>query len=293
MMDIYYWDEKSKYLRQSRAHMWNNDYIEFLIKSVWKITKPVNILDFGCGLGFLGSLIMPLLPQGSTYTGIDKGNKLLDEARSIFKNAPFKVEFLEEDLFTYTTTEKYDISICQTLLMHLPEPQLILKKMCDSIVKGGKVICIEVNWNIENAALFIDGIDIDGFCNLGILQKLWANDYKRNSIDRCIGIKLPVYMQKLGLKDVNVRANDCVKFVNPYGDKEEHSSQLNCFLSDWGADPGDRATFIESLCNRGLSTEEAAYQYECESKLTDFIKQNKEEMSVVHAPTFIITYATK
>lgn len=293
MENKYYWNEKSEYLRQSRTHMWNDDYMEFLIKSVWKITSSVNIVDFGCGLGFLGSLIMPVLPQGSTYTGIDKGGKLLDEARSIFQNAPFKADFFEQDLLKYMPIEKYDISICQALLMHVPEPQIVLEKMRDSVVKGGKVICIEINWNIANAALFLDGLDTDSFCNLGILQKLWVEEYKQNRIDRCIGIKLPAYMQKLGLKDVEVRLNDCVQFVNPNGDKEAHSKQLSCFLSAWNIKPDDRAAVIQSLCNRGLSMEEAAYQYGCESKIKDFIRQNREEMSVVHAPVFFITYATK
>lgn len=293
MRDNYYWNEKSEYLRQSRTGMWNDDYMEFLIKSVWKITSPVNIVDFGCGLGFLGSLIMPLLPQGSTYTGIDKGGKLLEEARSIFENAPFKANFFEQDLLTYIPIEKYDISICQALLMHVPDSQIIVEKMRDSVVKDGKVICIEINWNIANAALFLDGLDTDGFCNLGILQKLWVEKYKLNHIDRCIGIKLPVYMQKLGLKDVGVRVNDCVQFVNPNSDKESHSKQLSSFLSDWNTKPDDRYAVIQSLYQRGLSMEDATYQYECESKIKDFIRQNKEEMSVVHAAVFFITYGTK
>lgn len=293
MQDSYYWNEKSEYLRKSRTNMWNDDYIDFLIKSVWKITSPVNVVDFGCGLGFLGSLIMPLLPQGSTYTGIDKGGKLLDEARNIFKNSPFKADFIEQDLLTYIPTEKYDISICQALLMHLPDPQKIIEKMRDSVVKDGKVICIEINWNIANAALFFDGLDTDGFCNLGILQKLWVEEYKQNHIDRCIGTKLPVYMQKLGLKDVGVRVNDCVQFVNPNDGKEVHTKQLNCFLTAWNTEPSDREAVIQSLCSRGLSKEEAVYQYECESKTKDYIRKNKEEMFVVHAPALFIAYATK
>ncbi|WP_408070210.1 hypothetical protein [Butyrivibrio sp. JL13D10] len=36
--------------------MWNNDYFEFLVKCVWKIDKPVRIIDFGCGYGFLAQM---------------------------------------------------------------------------------------------------------------------------------------------------------------------------------------------------------------------------------------------
>jgi 16S rRNA G1207 methylase RsmC len=33
----------------------------------------VKIIDFGCGYGYLGMKLLPLLPKGSTYTGVDKG----------------------------------------------------------------------------------------------------------------------------------------------------------------------------------------------------------------------------
>lgn len=66
-----FWEQKLEYLLRTRNNMWNSDYMEFLITKVWKIDKPVKVLDCGCGCGFLGLLMMPFLPSGSTYTGID------------------------------------------------------------------------------------------------------------------------------------------------------------------------------------------------------------------------------
>lgn len=48
---------------------------------------------FGCGNGFLGSVLLPLLPEGSSYTGFDKGTKLLLEARNIFSKTSYKTVF--------------------------------------------------------------------------------------------------------------------------------------------------------------------------------------------------------
>lgn len=61
-----FWENKLEYLLRTRKSSWNHDYMNFLIKQVWKIDKPVRVLDCGCGYGFLGMLIMPLLPKGST-----------------------------------------------------------------------------------------------------------------------------------------------------------------------------------------------------------------------------------
>ena len=40
--------------------------------------RSADIVGFGCG--YLGVLMMPLLPRGSTYTGIDRSEPLLAEA---------------------------------------------------------------------------------------------------------------------------------------------------------------------------------------------------------------------
>ncbi len=45
--------------------------MDFLIKRVWKIRKPVKALDYGCGYGFPDMLLMFFMTEGSTYTGID------------------------------------------------------------------------------------------------------------------------------------------------------------------------------------------------------------------------------
>ena len=70
------WNDKLEFLKSIRKDWCNSDYIEFLIQKVWRIEGPVNVVDFGCGYGYLCDLLMPLLPEGSTYTGIDNSEKL-------------------------------------------------------------------------------------------------------------------------------------------------------------------------------------------------------------------------
>ena len=59
------WDNKKNYLLKTRDLYYNNDYLEFLVNFVWKIKSPVNIIDFGCGYGFLGLKLLPILPKKS------------------------------------------------------------------------------------------------------------------------------------------------------------------------------------------------------------------------------------
>ena len=79
-----YWDKRLEYLQRTRKSFWNEDYLQFLINDVWKIDTPINVLDCGCGFGALGLLIMPMLPTGSKYVGIDFSNELVNAAKSIY-----------------------------------------------------------------------------------------------------------------------------------------------------------------------------------------------------------------
>jgi 2-polyprenyl-3-methyl-5-hydroxy-6-metoxy-1,4-benzoquinol methylase len=60
------WDDKFDYLRQSRALHHNEDYWRFLVRDVWRIDKrPLRIVDFGCGFGWAGLFLVPMLASGT------------------------------------------------------------------------------------------------------------------------------------------------------------------------------------------------------------------------------------
>ena len=201
------WEKNSDWLRDSRKGLWNPEYFELLVKKAWKLDKPVKIADFGCGIGYLGSVLLPLLPEGSTYTGLDISSMLLEEARQIFADGKWETEFIEQDLTKYVPEEKYDIAICQTLLIHVPYPVTILEKMVKSVVPGGKVICMEPNWAFNQIGSYRHGrqeyLDRDWS-----FKDAFANTLKEDGVDRCIGIKIPAFMHDLGLKNIDMRIND-------------------------------------------------------------------------------------
>lgn len=74
-----YWENRLEYLRRTRKTMWNEDYVRFLVREVWKIDKPVTILDCGCGFGALGMLLMPVLNTPLHEGGRAKGHILQNE----------------------------------------------------------------------------------------------------------------------------------------------------------------------------------------------------------------------
>ncbi|EJS60791.1 MULTISPECIES: class I SAM-dependent methyltransferase [Bacillus cereus group] len=287
-METYDWNSKLAYLKNTRDLYYNIDYVSFLVNSVWKISEPVHVVDYGCGYGYLGLLLMPLLPEGSKYTGIDSGETLLAEARELFRSLPYESEFLEGDAIEIELNDTYDIAICHAFLLHMTTPETMLQKMIHSVKKGGKIICFEPHWISNMASYLLDGEKQSEFIQLGVLQKLFENDTQRNGKDGNIGMKIPIYLSELGVKNIECRVSDKVNFL----DSNMHHNDKNDLyqsLKEEGiaGDPGDKQQFVERLMAKGLTYDDALAQYEAELR---FFKIFHVHSSLVYAPNMKITF---
>ncbi|MGX5385252.1 class I SAM-dependent methyltransferase [Bacillus thuringiensis] len=287
-METYDWNSKLAYLKNTRDLYYNSDYVSFLVNSVWKISEPVHVVDYGCGYGYLGLLLMPLLPEGSKYTGIDSGETLLAEARELFRSLPYESEFLEGDAIEIELNDTYDIAICHAFLLHMSSPKTMLQKMIHSVKSGGKIICFEPHWISNMSSYTLDGENQSEFIQLGILQNLFESDTQRSGKDGNIGMKIPIYLSELGVKNIECRVSDKVNFL----DSNMHHNDKNDLyqsLKEEGiaGDPGDKQQFVERLMARGLTYDDALAQYEAELR---FFKIFHVHSSLVYAPNMKITF---
>lgn len=287
-METYDWNSKLAYLKNTRDLYYNSDYVSFLVNSVWKISEPVHVVDYGCGYGYLGLLLMPLLPEGSKYTGIDSGETLLAEARELFRSLPYESEFLEGDAIEIELNDTYDIAICHAFLLHMSSPKTMLQKMIHSVKSGGKIICFEPHWISNMSSYTLDGENQSEIIQLGILQNLFESDTQRSGKDGNIGMKIPRYLSELGVKNIECRVSDKVNFL----DSNMHHNDKNDLyqsLKEEGiaGDPGDKQQFVERLMARGLTYDDALAQYEAELR---FFKIFHVHSSLVYAPNMKITF---
>lgn len=292
-----YWNGRLEFLKAIRTGWCNEDYIEFLVEKVWKINKPVNVIDFGCGFGYIGLLLMPLLPEGSTYTGVDISETLLEDARKIFAESTFVTNFIKADLNEYIARESYDMAISQAVLRHIPNAKGVLEKMIQSVVKGGIVVCMEGDLEIEKTGQYFSGIDYTELGMIDLHRKMYKQELEGGGRDYRIGVKIPMLMQELGLNSVGVRMNDRVKFINPFGDKEEHEKHFNAVTSAWGwnkqLSEGEKLEYKASLISRGLSKEEAETYVMGEVKIRDYVINNKDKAYIIQSPCILISYGRK
>ena len=253
------WDDRLSFLKAVRDGWVNIDYVEFLVQRVWRIDRAVDVADFGCGFGYIGILLMPLLPKGSTYTGIDSSETLLNEAKKILCGSPYDTRFIHADLREYSPKQDYDIAITNAVLRHIPGLEAIIKEMVQSVRPGGWVICMETDRLLQDAGRYLSNLAYDGLRQTELYQKIWRCEWEHGGRDYRTGVKIPQMMQALGLKDIQVRINDRVKFANPHDDDYEHVYQSMVEANGWNRQYNreEIREYVAAMMDRGLTAEEA------------------------------------
>jgi ubiquinone/menaquinone biosynthesis C-methylase UbiE len=266
------WDDKFDYLTNSRSLYHNEDYWRFLVREVWRINdRPRHIVDFGCGFGWGGLFLMPLLATASEYSGLDLSEPLLERARAIFAALPWRSRFIRADACSTPFKDgEFDVAFTHTLLMHLARPDLALAEMIRVTRDGGLVIACECSRNAINAMLHVDETDEQENTPLGMWQAMNANIRRSSGVDYNIGMKLPVMMHRAGLRNVEARLSDAVRLVFPPLDTPEKQRVFKAVCDDGlGTYPTDDASFaatLAALTKRGVSEREAGDELRREMK---------------------------
>ena len=257
-----YWDDADEYLRQSYILHHNEDYLEFLVRRVWKLDQICRLGEFGCGFGGIGLQLMPLLAQGSSYTGIDQSANLIAKGRQVWASTPWPAEFYEGSIYeTPFSDNSFDVAMTHTVLMHVPYPEKVLQEMIRVTRPDGLVITCEANRNAHTAMLHIDEVNHQETVPLALFQTINREIRKRTGVDHNIGAKLPVLMHKAGLKQVQVRVSDAACFLCPPLDTD-YKNRLFKAICDQGYGqprPNDEQLqrWKANLMNYGISEQDA------------------------------------
>ncbi|MHB8128109.1 MAG: helix-turn-helix domain-containing protein [Mobilitalea sp.] len=282
-------------LYKNRKHFWNDDYLKFLVNNVWRIEKSIDVVEFRCGEGYFGQQLLEILPKGSTYTGIDN-EYFTNKAKLQYTNREFDVNFIISDIYSLKTDKEYDLAISQVGLRHMNKPMEVLKKMVASVKNGGLVACVDVNREFENDGLYLDDIGYDYLCIAFDFHKLWKKELEFEGRDYAIGIRLPFYMQQLGLHDIDIRMNDRVMYVNPemldYEEIVQDFIEINGWDKSFSTSSQENTT-IELFMNRGIDRSQAEAYLKMQSKIAEYFKNKEDRKSFLKVQGLLITYGRK
>jgi ubiquinone/menaquinone biosynthesis C-methylase UbiE len=257
------WEDKFESLRASRVLTHNADYLEFLVNNVWRIDlQPLKVAEFGCGYGRFASMLLPLLAKGSSYTGFDSAANLLSQGMQLFAESPYPASFLRGEVsYAPLRSGCFDLAIAHLVLMHVSDPERVLREMIRVTRPGGLLITCDANRNAHNALLHIEESGEQENLHLEVFQTVNRSIRRETGVDYNLGMKTPLLMHRLGLKNVQARISDSVVTLFPPVDTPDKELLLAALCSEGlgyqPTDPAEIERWRQTLVRRGVSPETA------------------------------------
>jgi predicted O-methyltransferase YrrM len=127
--------------------------MESFLRVMLSISKPLNILELGCAIGYSAILMSEYLPEGGHITTIENYDKRIVEAKANIQKANLqdKITLLEGDALEVMKdleTEKYDFVFMDAAkaqyIYFLPEVMRLMKPgailIADNVLQDGDII---------------------------------------------------------------------------------------------------------------------------------------------------------
>ena len=203
----------AEYFGDTRDHWWNRDFLRLMAER-WKLDAVRDVLDVGCGVGHWSMLLSSVMPESVRVTGIDREPSWVEEA-----SVRARARGLE-DRFSYRQAEaqrlpfpddSFDLTTCQTVLIHMADPSAVIAEMMRVTRPGGLVAVAEPNNLTES--LLLDSItnraSIDDIVELVRFQLTCERGkVALGEGDNSLGDRVPGLFVARGLEDVEVHVND-------------------------------------------------------------------------------------
>ena len=222
-------EHSAEYFGDTRDHWWNQDFLQ-LIAERWRLDAVRDVLDVGCGVGHWSELLASVMPESVRVTGVDREPKWAEQATARARSRGVA------DRFSYGVSEaehlpfsdnSFDLTTCQTLLIHLPNPDRAISEMLRVTKPGGLVAVAEPNNLAES--LLLDSItnraSVDEIVDLVRFQLICERGkVALGEGDNSLGNRVAGLFASQGLIHVEVYVNDKATAVfPPYEAKEQRA----------------------------------------------------------------------
>ena len=173
--------------------------VENANRNLLKYLKPgLSVLDVGCGTGAITRSIAETVGPTGRVLGIDPNENLIEQARQNAENRP-GLSFEQGDVYSWNTTERFDLVTCARTLQWLTQPETALRNLKRWVKPGGHLALLDYNhekiaWTPEPPAAM--RLFYDAFLH-------WRQDA---GFDNAIADHLPELLQRIGFEQIIVES---------------------------------------------------------------------------------------
>jgi SAM-dependent methyltransferase len=166
----------------------------------------MRVADVGCGTGAIAGWMAEQVGESGTVTGVDASPGQLAIAR---ERLPARVELVCADArATGLPRGAFDLVSCRFLLMHLPDPEAVLRELVALVRPGGVVVCTEpdfTRWFAQPPSPALER-------SYTLLEALGTT----RGQDWSIGLRVPVLLKQQGCTDPQVTLEQPVSLTEPF-----------------------------------------------------------------------------
>ena len=173
--------------------------VENANRNLLKFLQPgIRVLDVGCGSGAITRSIADKIGPTGFVLGIDPNGNLIEQARQNAVDGP-GLTFEQADVYSFDTTERFDLVTCARTLQWLAQPREALANMKRLVKPSGYLAVLDFNhekiaWSPEPPSamrLFYDAF------------LAWRREA---GFDNAIADHLKDLMVQIGFQDIRVEA---------------------------------------------------------------------------------------
>lgn len=268
----------SEYFGEERDFFWNADFLDLTAQRL-ALGGVRCAADIGCGVGHWSALLLPRLALDASLVGVDREPRHVADYLARLDDGG-RVTALTADARCLPLPDgAFDLTTCQTLLLHLQNPEAALAEMIRVTRPGGLLLCAEPN-NLVARLPFGDAMSDESPDRLVRLSELALRQVlgraRRGEGAEYVGELLPGLFARLGLEEVKVWLSDKAHpRVPPYSSPGEvaHAAAWERWRAD-GVGPYDREEIRANVRAGGGS--EAFF----EAAWRDFLSEDEpKEMS--------------
>lgn len=245
--------------------------------------------DIGCGQGSMCIRLARYLPEGAQVTGVDQEAVYVKSARQKARKEKrarhVEFSFVQGDAYHLPLPDNsQDVTLCQTLLIHVTEPLEVLKEMIRVTKPGGLILSIEPN-NLVST-LMLDRysetqLDIPSMLE-ALEVRLRIEEGKRVLGEgyNSLGDVLPDLYQQAALEDIEVWLSDkATPLMPPYNTREKRvrAAQLIDWLENNAGGFNYEQNFRYFKAGGGKKITFEAYWNRVEVAKRQMLKQLKEQ----------------